>query len=124
MAEQVDDPIDTPKEVFAESEKNLWESNPLEALKIKQVERRRLLNWSTRFFLSLSILGIFVFLLWLLFFEDVQDTYRDIVNILVGTFVVVIGKTTDFWFKDKDDAEVKEAEALQKNKDTQPNSTS
>jgi hypothetical protein len=45
----------------------------------------------------------------------VTDTYRDIINILIGTYVAVLTKTADYWFKDKDDPEHKESEALNNN---------
>jgi len=32
------------------------------------------------------------------------------VNILLGTFVAVLTKTMDYWFKDKDDPEAKETD--------------
>jgi hypothetical protein len=32
------------------------------------------------------------------------------VNILVGAFVAVLAKSTDYWFKDKDDPEHKESQ--------------
>ena len=32
------------------------------------------------------------------------------VNILLGTFVAVLTKTMDYWFKDKDDPETKESD--------------
>ena len=78
----------------------------------KSVESRKKLNFWARFILSLVVFGAFFVLLYLLFFGEVGDTYRDIVNILVGTFVAVLTKTTDYWFKDKDDPEHKESQDL------------
>ena len=37
---------------------------------------------------------------------------RDLINIMVGAYVAVLAKSTDYWFKDKDDPEHKEGEAL------------
>ena len=51
-------------------------------------------------------------LLYLLFFTDLKDGHRDLINILVGAYVGVLAKSTDYWFKDKDDAEDKESAAL------------
>ena len=45
----------------------------------------------------------------------VTDTYRDIVNILIGTYVAVLTKTADYWFKEKDDPEHRESETLNAN---------
>ena len=33
-----------------------------------------------------------------------------LINILVGAYVAVLAKSTDFWFKEKDDPETKEGE--------------
>ena len=76
------------------------------------IERRKKLNFWARFALSLVVFGAFFVLMYLLFFQEVGETYRDIVNILVGTYVAVLTKTADYWFKDKDDPEHKESEAL------------
>ena len=78
----------------------------------KSVETRKKLNFWARFILSLVVFGAFFVLLYLLFFQEVGTTYRDIVNILVGSFVAILTKTADYWFKDKDDPEHKESAAL------------
>ena len=78
----------------------------------KSIESRKKLNFWARFILSLVVFGAFFVLLYLLFFGTVGETYRDSVNILVGTFVAVLTKTADYWFKDKDDPEHKEAQEL------------
>ena len=69
------------------------------------VENRKLLNFWARFTISLANSITFIILLWLLFFAEVQETSRDLVNILVGAYVAVLAKSTDYWFKDKRDAE-------------------
>ena len=79
------------------------------------IERRKKLNFWARFVLSLVVFGAFFTLIYLLFFQEVGDTYRDIVNILIGTYVAVLTKTADYWFKDKDDPEHKESAALNSN---------
>ena len=78
----------------------------------KSIESRKKLNFWARFVLSLVVFGTFLLLLYLLFFQEVGTTYRDIVNILVGSFVAILTKTADYWFKDKDDPEHKETEKL------------
>ena len=78
----------------------------------KSIESRKKLNFWARFVLSLVVFGTFLLLLYLLFFQTVGDTYRDIVNILVGSFVAILTKTADYWFKDKDDPEHKESQEL------------
>ena len=79
------------------------------------IERRKKLNFWARFALSLVVFGAFFVLLYLLFFQEVREAYRDIVNILIGTYVAVLTKTADYWFKDKDDPEHKESAALNNN---------
>ena len=84
----------------------------------KAIENRKKLNFWARFGLSLVVFGTFLLLLYLLFFQEVSETYRDIVNILVGSFVAILTKTADYWFKDKDDPEHKESAALNNNGET------
>ena len=81
----------------------------------KAIENRKQLNFWARFALSLVVFGAFFVLMYLLFFQEVGETYRDIVNILIGTYVAVLTKTADYWFKDKDDPEHKESAALNNN---------
>ena len=78
----------------------------------KAIEVRKKMNFMARYTLSVTILGTFIFLIWLLFFTDLKADSRDLVNILIGAFVAVLAKTTDYWFKDKDDPEHKESETL------------
>ena len=78
----------------------------------KAIESRKKMNFMARFMLSVTILGTFIFLIWLLFFTELKADSRDLVNILIGAFVAVLAKTTDYWFKDKDDPEHKETEVL------------
>ncbi len=78
----------------------------------KAIESRKKMNFMARYTLSVTILGTFIFLIWLLFFTELKADSRDLVNILIGAFVAVLAKTTDYWFKDKDDPEHKETEVL------------
>ena len=72
------------------------------------VENRKLLNFWARYTFAVANAVTFLVLLWLLFFAEVQETSRDLVNILVGAYVAVLAKSTDYWFKDKRDAEHEE----------------
>jgi len=81
----------------------------------KSIEARKKMNFMARYSLSVTILGTFIFLIWLLFFTELKADSRDLVNILIGAFVAVLAKTTDYWFKDKDDPEHKESETLNTN---------
>ena len=81
----------------------------------KSIESRKKMNFMARFILSVTILGTFIFLIWLLFFTELKADSRDLVNILIGAYVAVLAKSTDYWFKDKDDPEHKESETLNTN---------
>ena len=110
-----DNKIDTPEEMIEDQEQKLWESNPMEALRYERIETRKKLNWWARFSLSLIIVFTFLFLIWLLFFGVLPDESRDLVNIMVGAYVAVLAKATDYWFKDKDDPEQKESQEVGNN---------
>ena len=108
---QSDSKVNTAKEMINASEEALWGKNPVEALKFERIERRKRMNWLARFTLSLITAGTFLILLYLLFFSDaVADNHMQLINILVGAYVAVLAKSTDFWFKEKDDPETKEGE--------------
>ena len=111
-SKQSNSKVNTAKEMINASEEALWGKSPVEALKYERVERRKRMNWLARFTLSLMAMGTFLVLLWLLFFTDLKDGHRDLINILVGAYVGVLAKSTDYWFKDKDDAEDKETQQL------------
>ena len=68
-------------------------------------ENRKLLNFWARFIISVANAVTFLAILYLLFFAEVKDTSRDLVNILLGAYVAVLAKSTDYWFKDKRDPE-------------------
>ena len=107
-----DGKINTAIEMVNMNEEKLWETNPIEALKYEKIETRKKLNWWARFTLSLIIVFTFLFLIWLLFFGELPPESRDLINIMVGAYVAVLAKATDYWFKDKDDPEHKEGEAV------------
>ena len=105
-----DNKINTIKEMVLSSEEALWEGDPMKALVFEGTERRKKLNWWARFLLSLIIVLTFIFLVWLLFMGDLPQASRDLINIMVGAYVAVSAKSTDYWFKDKDDPEHKETQ--------------
>ena len=107
-----DGKINTSVEMIDAQEEKLWESNPMEALRYEKIETRKKLNWWARFTLSMIIVTTFLFLIWLLFYGELPTASRDLINIMVGAYVAVLGKATDYWFKDKDDPEQKEGEAV------------
>ena len=107
-----DGKINTVVEMEEQMEDKLWESNPMEALRYEKIETRKKLNWWARFTLSMIIVMTFLFLVWLLFFGALPAESRDLINIMVGAYVAVLAKATDYWFKDKDDPEQKEGEAV------------
>ena len=80
------------------------------------IETRKRLRFYARFFLSGVVFLVFFCLLYVLFYgELVTDTYRDIVNILIGTYVAALMKVVNYWFTEKDDSENSEAAALNGN---------
>ena len=107
-----DGKINTSLEMIEDQEEKLWESNPMEALRYEKIETRKKLNWWARFTLSMIIVMTFLFLIWLLFYGELPTASRDLINIMVGAYVAVLAKATDYWFKDKDDPEQKEGEAV------------
>ena len=107
-----DGKINTGIEMIEDQEEKLWETNPMEALRYEKIETRKKLNWWARFSLSMIIVMTFLFLIWLLFFGALPAESRDLINIMVGAYVDVLAKATDYWFKDKDDPEQKEGEAV------------
>ena len=107
-----DGKINTSVEMIEEQEEKLWEQNPMEALRYEKIETRKKLNWMARYILSMIIVLTFLFLIWLLFYGSLPAESRDLVNIMVGAYVAVLAKSTDYWFKDKDDPEQKEGEAV------------
>ena len=72
------------------------------------LENRKLLNFWARFTISIANSITFLVLLYLLFFAEVQETSRDLINILTGAYVAVLAKTTDYWFREKKDHEHEE----------------
>jgi len=107
-----DGKINTSFEMIEDQEEKLWETNPMEALRYEKIETRKKLNWWARFSLSMIIVMTFLFLIWLLFYGELPAASRDLINIMVGAYVAVLAKATDYWFKDKDDPEQKEGEAV------------
>ena len=72
------------------------------------LENRKLLNFWARFVISITNAITFLVLLYLLFFSEVQETSRDLINILTGAYVAVLAKSTDYWFREKKDHEHEE----------------
>ena len=105
-----DGKINTGIEMIEDQEEKLWEQNPMEALRYEKIETRKKLNWMARYVLSMIIVLTFLFLIWLLFYGELPQASRDLVNIMVGAYVAVLAKATDYWFKDKEDPEQKETE--------------
>ena len=115
--------INSSTEMIEAEEEKLWETNPMEALRHERIETRKKLNWWARFSLSMIIVFTFLFLIWLLFFGSLPAESRDLINIMVGAYVAVLAKATDYWFKDKDDPEQKEGETVGNNNNNNNNDT-
>lgn len=82
--------------------------------KLEQLERRKKRNWLARYSITLVIVATFLLLICLLFFEVVPADARDLLNILLGAYVAVLAKATDYWFKEKEDPEIAETQELDK----------
>ena len=80
------------------------------------IEKRKRMRFYARFSLSGVVFLVFFCLLYVLFYgELVTDTYRDIVNILIGTYVAALMKVVNYWFTEKDDSEHQEQQDLNTN---------
>ena len=80
---------------------------------LSAIEKRKVKNYWARITLSWGIVITFLILIYLLFFtSDTTDNHMQLINILVGAYVAVLAKSTDYWFKEKEDPEHKESEAL------------
>lgn len=109
-----DGKINTTNEMIHDSEEKLWEGDPMKALIYEGTERRKKMNFWSRFIITMFIVITFLILVWLLFFAILPEESRDLINILTGAYVAVLAKSTDYWFKEKDDPEHKEMEQFEK----------
>ena len=75
--------------------------------KLPEILRRR--TW-IRFILTFVIFTSFFFIMWLLFTDKftLDDKFRDLLNIIIGSFLVSFGKVVDFWFKGSHEEEDKQ----------------
>ena len=67
------------------------------------LENRKLLNFWARFTISIANAVTFLVLLYLLFYSEVKESSRDLVNRLSGAYVAVLAKSTYYWFREKKD---------------------
>ncbi len=65
------------------------------------LENRKLLNFWARFLIAIANSLTFLVLIGLLFFVDIKEDSRDLINILIGSYVAVIIKISDHYFKDR-----------------------
>ena len=54
-----------------------------------------------QFSITLGMFGMLIWVLYLLFHPTLalDETHRDLLNILLGTFIASFGKVIDFWFR-------------------------
>ena len=54
-----------------------------------------------QFTITLGMFGMLIWVLYLLFHPtlSLEETHRDLLNILLGTFIASFGKVIDFWFR-------------------------
>ena len=66
--------------------------------RLPEILRRR--TWM-RFILTAIMFGSFYWVVWLLLTDlfTLDDKFRDLLNIIIGSFLVSFGKVVDFWFK-------------------------
>ena len=60
-----------------------------------------------QFVITSAMFGLFVWIIYLLFHETLDEKFRDLLNIIVGGFLASFGKVVDFWFKHSNKAPVK-----------------
>ena len=72
--------------------------NSIKKDKLPDILRRR--TWM-RFILTAIMFGSFYWVVRLLFTAlfTLDDKFRDLLNIIIGSFLVSFGKVVDFWFK-------------------------
>ena len=61
-----------------------------------------------QFTISLLQFSLLWWILWLLFHPtlELDPTHRDLLNIILGTFIATFAKVIDFWFRPKKDKDV------------------
>ena len=54
-----------------------------------------------QFAITVAMFGLLIFVLSLLFHPtlELDNNHRDLLNIILGSFIVSFGKVKDFWFK-------------------------
>ena len=54
-----------------------------------------------QFIITAGMFGVLWWVLYLLFHPtlELDEVHRDLLNILLGTFIATFGKTIDFWFR-------------------------
>ena len=62
-------------------------------------ERTRTRQFAARLTISLITISIFIIVVILLFFFEISDSFRDLLNILIGGFLATFTKISDYWFK-------------------------
>ena len=61
------------------------------------------------FSITIGMFGVLLWILYLLFHPTLalDDTHRDLLNILLGSFIASFGKCIDFWFRHSKKKETK-----------------
>ena len=72
-----DGKINTIDEMIHDSEEKLWEGDPMKALIYEGTERRKKMNFWSRFIITMFIVITFLILVWLLFFAILPEESRD-----------------------------------------------
>tara|TARA_R110000787_G_scaffold132069_1_gene244238 strand:+ start:250 stop:552 length:303 start_codon:yes stop_codon:yes gene_type:complete len=82
------------------------------------LENRKLLFFWARFIISVVQSITFICLVSLLFFAEIPQASRDLVNIMIGAFVAGLNSSLSYFFKtsdlDKDNHKSEHTDAIQK----------
>ena len=70
---------------------------------VEDEERRKLLHFGARFLITICHFLLFLVLLYLLFFQLIPDSARDLASALVGLFIGSQKEAISYWFNSHSD---------------------
>ena len=73
----------------------------------EKIEGRKRLNFGARFIITMFIVSTFLVLVWLLFYVELPQASRDLINIMVGAYVAVLAKRPIIGLKKKKTQNIK-----------------
>jgi len=101
MAEEMTDSTTNPHTQLDEIADAIKAGVPAELIvhEAELEERTRTRQFAARLTISLITISIFIIVVVLLFFFEISDSFRDLLNILIGGFLATFTKISDYWFK-------------------------